>query len=355
MRYRHRLVLPALAAAAVFAAPAAFASGPYKTSFGPTTVDISTGHAGHSSIPKKLGYWAADNVDVNVFGAAGAVAGLQMVASGKMDFITVTAEALMQAQAQGMPVQAFYVHARAPISRLVVPHDSAIKSVKDLKGKTIGQPVLEVSSAYFGGLFREAGLAFDKDIKLIATGTGAPPALAMQRGDIAAWASWDTAVASLENRGMKFTEFRPAFYDDLVGNVIVTRTEMMEKHPEVVVAIGRGIAKAVHFGLANPEGAIKIHWDVYPQTRPQNADPAAALADAKTIFVSRFASYKLPDGTPYGAGRPEQWETISRLMREAGTPLPAGYDPQRAFTDRFIAEINKFDRGAIEQQAKSYQ
>ncbi len=351
MLLSHRI---AMAACALFAAGAVLAAGPYKTSFGPTTVDISTGHAGHSSIPKKMGYWAADNVDVDVFGAAGAVAGLQMVASGKMDFITVTAEALMQAQAQGMPVQAFYVHARAPISKLVVPKDSAIKSVKDLKGKTIGMPVLELSSAYFGGVFREAGLAFDKDVKVIATGTGAPPALAMQRGDIVAWAAWDTAVASLENRGAQFTEFKPGFYDDLVGNVIVTRTEMLDKHPEVVVAVGRGIAKAVHFGLANPEGAIRIHWDVYPQTRPQNADPAAAMKDARTVFVSRFESYKLAPGMQYGAARAEQWDTIARLAREAGANLPASYNPRQAYTDRFIAEINRFDRSAVEAQAKNY-
>lgn len=352
MKTRLRLVVAALAAFTAFAAPAWAA--PYKTSFGPTTVDISTGHAGHSSIPKKMGYWAADNVDVDVFGAAGAVAGLQMVASGKMDFITVTAEALMQAQAQGMPVKAVYVHARSPISKFVILKNSDIKNVKDLKGKVVGQPVLESSSAYFGGLFREAGLDFEKDVKLIATGTGAPPALAMQRGDVAAWASWDTAVASLENRGLVFTEFRPTYFDDLIGNVIVTRNDMIEKHPEVVVAVARGIAKAVHFGLANPDAAVKIHWELYPQTKPQNADPAVAMKDAKSVFVSRFASFTLPPGGLYGASRPQQWATMAKLMRESGAVLPASYDPQAAFTDKFIVEINKFDRSAIEAQAKNW-
>jgi NitT/TauT family transport system substrate-binding protein len=352
MKFRISILGAALAALTALA-PAAWAA-PYKTSFGPTTVDISTGHAGHSSIPKKMGYWAADNVEVDVFGAAGAVAGLQMVASGKMDFITVTAEALMLAQAQGMPVKAVYVHARSPISKLVVLKNGSIKSVKELKGKVVGMPVLEASSAYFGGLFNDNGLKFDKDVKLIATGTGAPAALALQRNDIAAWASWDTAVASLENKGQEFTEFRPAFFDDLVGNVIVTRNEMIEKHPEVVIGVARGIAKAVHFGLANPDAAVKIHWEVYPQTKPQNADPAAAMSEAKTIFVSRFASYKLPAGMQYGAARPEQWNTMARLMRESGAPLPASYDPKQAYTDKFIAEINKFDRTAIEGQAKGW-
>ena len=51
---------------------AAFAQGAlYRTSMGPTTVDISTGHAGHSSLPTSLGYWKAEGLDVNVFGVAG--------------------------------------------------------------------------------------------------------------------------------------------------------------------------------------------------------------------------------------------------------------------------------------------
>jgi NitT/TauT family transport system substrate-binding protein len=351
MKYRFRILAAAVVASLALGTAAA---APYKTSFGPTTVDISTGHAGHSSIPKKMGYWAAENVDVDVFGAPGAIAGLQMVASGKMDFITVTPEALMQAQAQGMPVKAVYVHARSPISKFVVLKSSGVKSVKDLKGKLVGQPVLESSSAYFGGLFRENGLDFTKDVKLIATGTGAPAALAMQRGDIAAWASWDTAVASLENRGMDFVEFRPPYFDELIGNVIATRNDMIEKHPEVVVAVARGIAKAVHFGLANPDAAVKIHWDVYPQTKPQNADPATAMKEAKSVFVSRFSSFKLPPGGLYGASTPQQWATTAKLMVESGVKLPAGYDPASAYTDKFIAEINKFDRNAVEAQAKNW-
>jgi NitT/TauT family transport system substrate-binding protein len=352
MKFRISLLAMTFAWFAALAQPAL--ADPYKTSFGPTTLDISTGHAGHSSIPKKMGYWAAENVDVDVFGVAGTIAGAQMLAAGKIDFISISAEGLMLAQAQGMPITAVYVHARSPISRFVVLKSSNIKSLKDLAGKTIGQPVLEASNGYFNGLFGESGLKFNKDIKLIATGTGAPAALALQRGDIAGWASWDTAVAGLENRGLQFTEFRPSYFDDLIGNVSATRNDMIEKHPDVVIGVVRGIAKAVHFGLSNPDAAVKIHWEVYPQTKPQTADAAEALKDAKVVFISRFASFKVPPGGLYGASRPNQWNKLAELMREAGSPLPAGYDPAKAFTDRFIVDINKFDRGAVEAQAKNW-
>jgi NitT/TauT family transport system substrate-binding protein len=332
--------------------PGVLAADPYKTSFGPTTTDISTGHAGHSSIPATLGFWREDNLDVNVFGTAGSIAGLQLLTAGNIDFITLVAEDVMIAQMKGMPVKAVYVHSRHPISQFVVPKSAGITELKQLKGKTVGMPAME-KSPYFRGLLGEAGLSMDKDIKLIATGTGAPAAVAFQRGDIVAWASWDTAVAALENRGMEFVQYKPSYYDELLGNAIVTRTEMIEKHPEVVVGVARGIAKAVHFGLANPEAAIKIHWAAYPQTRPQGDNEAELMRDAKRIFLSRFEGYALPPDTVYGAARAAQWKRLADFMKEAGD-LPAKYDPASAYTDQFIAEINKFDRTAIEGKARGW-
>lgn len=54
------------------------------------------------------------------------------------------------------------------------------------------------------------------------------------------------------------------------------------------------------------------------------------------------------------AAGPEQWNTIARRMRESGSPLPASHDPRQAYTDRFIARINGFDRGGIEAQAREW-
>ena len=85
---RRDLLVSAAASAILPAAgfPAA-AQGLAKTSFGPTTVDISTGHAGHSSLPTALGYWKDEGLDVNVFGVAGETAGAQLLLGSKIDFI----------------------------------------------------------------------------------------------------------------------------------------------------------------------------------------------------------------------------------------------------------------------------
>lgn len=78
------------------------------------------------------------------------------------------------------------------------------------------------------------------------------------------------------------------------------------------------------------------------------------MKDAKSVFVSRFASFKLPPGGMYGASTAQQWVTTAKLMKESGVNLPVNYDPKSAYTDKFIAEINKFDRGAVEAQARGW-
>ncbi len=348
-----RNFLSVLAASAAVPAAAQTAGGALiHTSFGPTTVDISTGHAGHSSLPSVLGYWRAEGLDVNVFGVAGDTAGVQLLSSHNIDFISLGGESLLAARNKGIPLKAVYMHARMPIGRLVVPKSSGITTVTQLKGKTLGMPVLH-PDPYAGGIFKEAGLDLNNDVQLVATGTGAPALLALRRGDIAGWISWDTAVAELENRGMEFTEFRPSYFGQLFGNAVVTREEVIRDQPKLVVGMCRAIAKAVHFGLHNPDAAIRIHWSVYPQSRPQGNDEVKLMADAKRVFMSRFVDYELRGTTRYGESLPQQWDQVASLMKQQGT-LPASFDAQQAYTNAFIDQINDWDRGSVEAQAKSW-
>ncbi len=52
---------------------------------------------------------------------------------------------------------------------------------------------------------------------------------------------------------------------------------MIRDNPKMVVGMCRGIAKAVHFGLHNPDAAVRIHWKLYPQSKPQGSDEAKLL------------------------------------------------------------------------------
>lgn len=353
MNRRDFLSSSAIASLVAGAAGRSYAqAGLIKTSMGPTTVDISTGHAGHSSLPMALGYWKEEGLDVNVFGVAGDTAGVQLVSGSKMDFISLGGDPLLASRAKDVPIKAVYMHARMPIGRFVVPKASGITKVTDLKGKTLGMPVIN-RGTYVEAIFKEAGLDMAKDTKFVATGTGAPALLALKRGDIAGWMSWDTAVAELENRGMEFTEFRPSTFDNQFGNAVVTREDLIRDNPKLVVGLCRGIAKAVHFGLHNPEAAIQMHWKLYPQSKPQVTDESRLMADSRRVFMARFSSYDLRGTKKYGENLPGQWQYAAELMKKQGH-LADDFDVTKAYTNELINQINDWDRGAVEAQAKAW-
>ncbi|MCK8783004.1 ABC transporter substrate-binding protein [Roseomonas sp. NAR14] len=355
---RRFAALPAAALVPPLAAPALLAGGRVsaqalvRTSYGPTTTDISTGHAGHTSLPATLGYWRNEGLDVNVFGIAGSTMGVQLLSAGHVDFVGLSGEDILAARARGIPIRSVYLHARQPISRIVVPADSGITAIAQLRGKTLGVPVLG-PDPYATGAFAEAGLDLEKDVTRVAVGTGAPALLALRRGDVAGYLAWDTAVAGLEVRGMRFTEFRPSYYDELFGLCVATRDEVVEKRPDLVVGMCRGIAEGVTFGMANPEAAIRIHWQAYPQSRPQGGDEAKLLQDAKHVFMSRFVLYALEPGARFGESRPAQWERVAGMMRAAGR-LPADPDLAAAYTNRFVPAVNAFDADAVRARAVRY-
>jgi NitT/TauT family transport system substrate-binding protein len=341
--------------AAFFLAAGAVASvAQEKTSFAPTTLQISVGHAGQSSIPLAMGYWKQEGLDVDVFGVNGSTAGIQQIAAGNLDFATVGADALLAARAKGVKVKAVYVYARRPIYKIVTLASSKYKEIAQLKGEMIGRSTAtEASVLYFNSAAKYAGLDPEKDIKWLTVPVGAL-ALALQHNEIAALATWDTMVVSLENKGMKLREIVPPNNDENLGNVVITREDVIEKRPELVVKLLRGLAKSTIFGLTNPEAAIRLHWKLYPQTKPQQgASPAETMQASMKVFEARFNGLQLSGTNKYGESLPAQWAKAVADGKEQNI-VPADFDPKSAWTNQFIDEVNKFDRQAVIVQAKSW-
>ena len=109
----------------------------------------------------------------------------------------------------------------------------------------------------------------DKDVQWLPIGEGAQAALALKRGDAAAWFAWDTAVAALEAQGIELVHIKPPYFDDLIGNVILAHEDFLANNKDAVVKVLRCIAKTTIFGLTNPEKTIKVHWEYYPATKPE--------------------------------------------------------------------------------------
>jgi NitT/TauT family transport system substrate-binding protein len=327
-----------------------------KVLFALTTKDISVGHAAHSSLPVALGYWKEEGIEVEVASIEGSTAGMQQLAAGNLQFVSISPEVALIAREKGVKIKTFYVQARETIYRIVVPDDSPIKELKDLKGKTIGVPALASGSVpYAKALVASVGLDANKDIQLLAVGLGGPAMIALQQKKVDALGVWDALQAGMETKGLKFRRLSAPIHKEMIGQSIFTSDTLLQENPQLAVAFARGIAKATVFGLANPEAAVRIHWKMYPQTKPQGVDDAPALKDAIHIFNSRFELQRA-DNQPdkrFGAAGPQQWERLKAIYKEQG--VIQGTTPTADhFTLGLVDQINKFDTAAIVKAAKEW-
>ncbi|HEX6776349.1 MAG TPA: ABC transporter substrate-binding protein [Methylomirabilota bacterium] len=327
-----------------------------KVVFAVTTKDISVGHSAHSSMPQALGYWKEEGLDVTVTSVEGSAAGMQQLAAGNLQIVSLGPEEIVIGREKGVKIKGFYVQARETIYRIVVAADSPLQKLADLKGKTIGVPALASGSVPFAkALVASVGLDPEKDVKILAVGVGAPGRLALQQKTVDCLALWDTLQASIENSGMQLRRLDSPLIQEMLGQTLATRDDQVTENAAILVGFARGVAKATVFGLANPEAAIRIHWKMYPQTKPQTGDEAKALKDALNVFNARFSLQRV-DNRPdprFGIGTLPQWEKLENIFKQykfvEGT-VPAA----ELYTAALIDQINKFDRAAIVEQAKAY-
>jgi NitT/TauT family transport system substrate-binding protein len=327
-----------------------------KVIFAVTTKDISVGHAAHSSLPKALGYWKDEGLDVEVASVEGSAAGMQQLGSGNIQVVSLGPEEIIIGREKGVKIKGFYVQARTTIFRIVVPADSPIKSVADLRDRTIGVPSLASGSVPFSkALVASVGMDPEKDIKLLAVGVGAPGALALQQKKVDALALWDTLQASLENRGLALRRLDVPMVQEMIGQTLAASDSFLTENPQVLVGVARGIAKATVFGLANPTAAVHIHWKLYPQTRPQTGDEAKLVKEAIHVFDSRFELQRT-DNRPdkrFGVASPAQWQMLQKIYKDQKIVQGTGAATD-LYTDKLIDDINKFDQAAVIRQAKEY-
>jgi sulfonate transport system substrate-binding protein len=244
--------LPGLAAALV--AGAASASGvPLKE----IRLDYATYSPG-SLVIRKFGWaeqeFAKVGTQVRWVQSAGSNRALEFLAADAVDFGSTAGLAAVLARANGNPIRTVYVYSQPEWTALVVPKDSPIKSVADLKGKRIAatkgtDPFLFALRALsLNGIHR-------KDVELVHL-QHADGRAALEQGRVDAWAGLDPHMAASElDAGTRLLYRNVAFN---TFGFLNTTVRFAETHPEAVERVIRLHERARNWIRANPDEAAKI-------------------------------------------------------------------------------------------------
>lgn len=313
--------------------------------------------APHASVPAVLGFWEDEGLNVQVNPTSGSTQATQLVAAGSSHFTMATVEPLIVAKQQDADLLAVYNHTREPIYTLAVTSDSDIEELPDLKGKTIG--VLSLSSGavpFAKAMLNGAGVDPEQEVEWLPIGLGAQAVNALNNDQVDALAFWDWGYAIMENEGIEFRHFTTPETQALLALAIVGNSDFVESNREVTVKFARGIAKAALFTITNPEAAVRIHWERYPDSKPTDVPEEQALKEAVHVLEARLEKYKIEgrEDPRFGPFTDAQWEATQNFLYDNGVvsdKLPVS----EYYTNEFIEEVNDFDHDAIIEQARNYQ
>jgi len=189
-----------------------------------------------------------DDVKVQWILSAGSNKALEYLNSRSLDFGSTAGSAALLARANGNPIKVVYVYSKPEWTALVTQPNSGIHSVADLKGKRVAATRGTDPGIFLLRALAEAGLN-EHDIKIIPL-QHADGRLALDRGDVDAWAGLDPfmAQAQLENHDVLFYR-KPEFN---TYGVLDVREGFLRDHADLAEKVIRAYEKARHWALDHP-------------------------------------------------------------------------------------------------------
>ena len=351
-----------LAAAALTVSLVAAAYGP--KGLAETTVRVGwcantvSGGASPFAIAQKMGWFEEKGIKVVLTPLPGATDCVKQVATGELLFSQPSIEPVLIIRPQGISGKLFYTTYQSFTYGIAVPVDSPIQTFADLKGKTIG--VISMAS---GGVvvaraqLASAGIDPNTQAHIVVAGEGAQTAALLRSKQIDALSQFDTQYAMVENAGQKL-RMLDAINKEIASypsNGFYALDKTLAKRHAEAVALARGYAKGTIFAMNNPEAAIRILWEAYPQTRSTGKDEATALRDDMATLAARAKNFRLEAGgvTKWGESSMKNYDEYIDFLVKTGIvkqKVPA----TDLVTNEFIAEVNNFDPAEIAAKAKAY-
>ena len=209
-----------------------------KVVFAVTTKDISVGHSAHSSLPQALGYWKDEGLDVAVTSVEGSAAGMQQLAAGNLQIVSIGPEEIVIGREKGVKIKGILRSG----ARDHLPHRGGGGQSAAEACRSQGQDHRRSRARLGIGALRQsaggsAGLDPEKDVKILAVGVGAPGRLALQQKTVDCLALWDTLQASIENSGMQLRRLDSPLIQEMLGQTLATRDDQVTENAAILVGL----------------------------------------------------------------------------------------------------------------------
>jgi NitT/TauT family transport system substrate-binding protein len=286
------------------------------------------------------GFFKDEGLEVESVDFGSGAKALQAMIGGSADVTQGSFEHTVRMQPKGVELVAFSIFARYGGNVLVIPKAKAreIKTVADLKGKTIG--ISSPGSAthiFIARLLEKAGMKIE-DAKYIAVGNGPSAVAAIRKGgELDALVNLDPNISELEAGGDVVVlvdgrspeGMKQVYGGDYIVNSLYAKSSWVKENPNSAQAMTNAIVHAMKWlEKATPDEVTAAMPEDYSKANP--AVYKAALAKNMSSF--------LWDGIGKVENAQRVLETIAIFEPELKT---AKIDLAKTFDNQFTQRAHK--------------
>lgn len=288
-----------------------------------------------AALADSLGYFKEEGMAVTFEMLATSAKAAEALIAGSTDVITGIYEQTLQLAAEGRSLRSF-VLVSGDVRALVALPRSGIRSLRDLKGRTLGVPGPGGANHLFANYVLTRHGMHPVDINVAAIGLGQSSVAAMERGivDAGSIGGNDLFYLKIKHPGLNILadtstpEGSMAVYGSkqFPTCVLLARSEWLEQHPDKARKIARAMKRALQWLQAHsPE---QIRERVPEAYRMSDRDvEVESLRLMKTIWSK--------DGVMPLDGP----ETVRRVMAVTNEKIRDGkIDLSKTYTNQFVKE-----------------
>lgn len=276
-------------------------------------------------VAEQLGYYTQAGLNVTLRHHGFSEGEFDALVAGHEDAIFASGDETLQARSRGIPVTyVAQVYTRYPVA-LIVPSSSAIQSVKDLRGHTVGVPGY-YGATYIGllALLQCAGLS-KSDVNIQAIGYTQVAALLGHKVD--------AVMGYVNNEVLQFQKASFAVrtmpvQQPFVSNGLAALDSELSAHPDDIRALIAATLKGVQYTIANPQQAVELSKPFVPGlSNPKTAADALAVLQA-TIPL-------LQGSGRAGYNTPADWTLMESFMQAQGQ-LTKPVNASQAYSNNYL-------------------
>jgi sulfonate transport system substrate-binding protein len=227
------------------------------------------------------------------------------LAANAVQFGSTAGSAALLARANGSPIRTVFLYSQPEWTAIVIGKDSTIANVGQLRGKKIA--ATKGTDPYFFLLraLKVAGLE-QSDVEIVEL-QHPDGRLALERGQVDAWAGLDPHMAASELDAGSRLLYRNIGFNTF--GALNVREDFLHDHPDVVAIVLKQYARAHEFARTNVEATAKIV-------------AAASNLELRVIERQLTLRTKYPDPTP-GAAYREALAGVVPIVRVNALALPS--------------------------------